>query len=93
MAVRKHLVIIGLWVASVLATGFWVHAQTPLPPRERRPAPSQAEPTPTVITGNDLGFRIESRKGGTPVGRFVVRINGQWVDVEESVGVKRLTIR
>ena len=93
MTPRNRLVIVGLWLASLLATGLWVHAQTPLPPREPRSAPSQAEPTPTVIAGGDLGFRIDRRKGGTPIGRFVVRINGQWVEVEESVGVKRLTTR
>jgi hypothetical protein len=32
-------------------------------------------------------------KGSTPVGVFVVKMNGQWVEVSESVGVKRLTQR
>lgn len=33
---------------------------------------------PTV----DLGFRIDGRKGNTPVGALVVRINGEWVEAE-----------
>lgn len=35
---------------------------------------------PTVISGNDVGFRIERTQDGIPVGRVVVRVNGTWVD-------------
>ena len=91
MALRTRIVVIGLWVASVLVAGLLVHAQAPLPPREpQSPVP---QPGPTVIAGNDLGFRIDSRKGRTPIGRFVVRINGEWVEIEESFALKRLTAR
>jgi hypothetical protein len=93
MGLRKQLIIAALWVTSLVVAGIWVRAQVPLPPREPRPAPSQSEPTPTVISGNDLGFRVEGRKGGIPTGRFVVRINGQWTEIEESVVAKRLTTR
>ena len=44
-----------------------------------------------VISGADLGFRIDSDRGGVPTGRFVVRVNGTWVEVRESVGAARLT--
>ena len=37
---------------------------------------------PTVFSGVDMGFRIEGRKGKTPVGRVVVRIDAQWVAVD-----------
>jgi hypothetical protein len=37
---------------------------------------------PTVISGSDLGFRIESNTDNVPVGRLVVRINGVWVDAQ-----------
>jgi hypothetical protein len=39
---------------------------------------------PVVISGDDIGFRVESERSGTKVGRLVVRINGQWVEVEFS---------
>jgi hypothetical protein len=42
--------------------------------------------TPTVVSGGDLGFRVEGRRGNTPVGTLVIRINGQWVDVEVAHG-------
>ena len=42
-------------------------------------------------TLRDLGFRIDSDRGGVPTGRFVVRVNGTWVEVKESVGAARLS--
>ena len=39
--------------------------------------------TPAVIAGENVGFRVEGLRGGvTPVGRIVVKINGQWVEAE-----------
>jgi hypothetical protein len=52
--------------------------------------------TPTVISGNDIGFRVEGlRDRTTPVGRFVIRINDQWVEPElaPAMETRRLTAR
>ena len=38
--------------------------------------------TPTVVSGPDLGFRVVGNRGGTPVGTLVIKMNGQWVEVE-----------
>jgi len=39
--------------------------------------------TPRVVTGGDVGFRVEGLRGGsTPVGTVVVRVNGEWVEAE-----------
>jgi len=39
--------------------------------------------TPRVVTGGDVGFRVEGLRGGsTPVGTLVVRVNGEWVEAE-----------
>ena len=35
--------------------------------------------TPMVLSGGDIGFRVEGYRGGTPVGSLVVKLNGQWV--------------
>jgi hypothetical protein len=35
---------------------------------------------PTVVSGSDVGFRIERTQDGIPVGRLVVRVDGRWVD-------------
>ncbi len=72
-----------LVVASVLvvtfAAGRWAQGQGIQPQ------------TPTVISGNDIGFRIDGRKGNTPLGRLVVRINGEWVEAGPIGGFERLT--
>jgi hypothetical protein len=67
----------------MVAAGAWGYAQAVLPSGQ----------APVVLSGSDIGFRVEGRRGNTPSGRFVVRINGQWVEVEQSVGTMRLTAR
>jgi hypothetical protein len=52
---------------------------------QRLPVPVE----PQVITGPDIGFRIEGVDGNTPIGRLVVRVNGRWVDVELGGGKLR----
>ena len=44
-----------------------------------------------VVSGSDLGFRIDSERGGVPTGRFVIRVNGNWVEVKETVAASRVT--
>ena len=47
--------------------------------------------SPLIVSGSDMGFRIEGRKGDAVVGRFVVRIDGRWVNVEYAFGPKPAT--
>jgi hypothetical protein len=35
---------------------------------------------PVVISGNDIGFRVDRYDGGRPVGVIVVRVDGRWVE-------------
>ena len=42
--------------------------------------PAQTVDAPVVLSGTDIGFRIESYNRGKPVGRLVVRLNGRWVE-------------
>jgi hypothetical protein len=46
---------------------------------------------PLVLSGSDIGFRVEGRRGASAVGRFVVRLDGQWVEVEPRFGPKVVT--
>lgn len=84
MSLRFRVGVVVLWLASLVVAGAW--AQTP-----SVPAPSSQPPT--IISGNDLGFRVDSHKGTTPVGTLVVRVDGQWVPVDFSMGIKRLTTK
>lgn len=47
--------------------------------------------TPVVLSGADIGFRMTGHKRGTPVGQLVVRVDGEWREVEFSYAVKQLT--
>ncbi len=39
-------------------------------------------PEPRVLSGSDIGFRVEGRDlSGNPTGTFVVRIGGEWREV------------
>jgi hypothetical protein len=83
LSLHKWLGLVVLWAASIVAAGAW--AQAPVAPPSKQ--------APTVISGNDLGFRVDRRKGDTPVGTLVARVNGQWVEVEFSAGMKLLTVK
>lgn len=75
MTVRSYMVALVALVLAVLSV--WASAQ----------APQQA---PIIISGSDIGFQVESQRGGVPVGRLVVRVDGRWVEAQFSTGVRRL---
>ena len=76
MSLRLRIAMIVLWAASLVAVGVWAQAQTPQDTR--------------ILSGNDIGFLVEGQKNGKPTGAVVVRINGQWLQVESSVSSMRL---
>jgi hypothetical protein len=41
---------------------------------------------PRVISGADIGFRVDSLRGATPLGRLVIKVNGQWVETDIGPG-------
>lgn len=67
-----------LFAVGLLAAGAWLHAQTTSSSR------------PIVISGSDIGFQLEGREGDTPVGRLVIRVNGNWVEPQFARGIKPL---
>ena len=98
MSFHKKIGLVVIWVLSIAAVGVLARAQaraTPPPVRQLPPLemPAPQLQAPSVIAGNDLGFRVESHTGNVPVGSLVIRINGQWVEAQFSVGVKKITTR
>jgi hypothetical protein len=74
MSDRARVVLVALCLASLVGVGVW----------------GQVKPEPRVISGSDLGFRVEGQRGdGTPTGQLVVRINGQWVEAGFSFSAER----
>ena len=85
---RRLIVVLVLVV--VFAAGRWTtQAQVPVP----SPAPRGQAQAPTVISGADIGFRVDRHKGSTPVGVLVVRVDGQWVEPEFAVVARPATVR
>ena len=41
-----------------------------------------------VVSGPDVGFRVERLTESSVSGRFVVRISGKWVDVDSSFAAR-----
>jgi len=64
-----------LWALSLIAVSV-ISAQA----QRREPGFELPTVQPSVLFGNDVGFRIERTQDGVPVGRVVVRIDGRWVD-------------
>ena len=80
---RKRIALIFVWALSLIIVGAFAHAQ----------APPQRGTTPTIISGGDVGFRVQRQEGNRVTGTFVVRINGEWVVAEPAPGAKALTLK
>ena len=60
---------IAAWVISLIAVGSLVASAQRL------------TISPTLVFGDDIGFRIERTVEGVPIGKLVIRVDGWWVDV------------
>ena len=66
---KRALSIVAAWLFSLVAIASIAQSGSTTPDRE-----------PTVISGKDIGFRVERFDGGRPVGVLVIRVDGQWVE-------------
>lgn len=82
------------WLVLILAlaamgSGFAI-AQAPA----QQPPQTQATPRePRVLSGPDVGFRVEGIDPwtGNPSGTWVVRIDGEWVAAVAAIRTRRLS--
>ena len=71
-----------LFAIALVVVAIWASAQVlPQPPGETGLKPMDLV-APTVMSGSDLGFRIESYKDKIAVGKLVVRVKGVWIDAQ-----------
>jgi hypothetical protein len=91
---RKWIAVGFVWIVTLIATGLWVHAQSNpriVPPLRQAPLPDNE--IPMIISGADIGFRVDGwSKDGTPLGRIVVHQEGKWLDVTLSGRVRPLSV-
>ena len=83
MTRRNRILLALVWALSLIVVTAIMHAQ----------APAQRGTNPTIISGGDLGFRVEGRRGDHVTGTFVVKINGEWVVAEPAPGAKALSLK
>jgi hypothetical protein len=68
-----------LWAGSLIAVGAATAAA------QRAPGVLPAVPgllleNQTVVSGEDIGFRLDRVRDGVPIGHVVIRVDGRWVD-------------
>jgi hypothetical protein len=73
MRIRSVVIVAVLWVLSLFAVGSIVRAQV-----------YRVNPVaePRIVAGPDFGIRVEGERNGVPVGLLVIRIDGEWVEVQ-----------
>lgn len=81
MTVSRHLLAGCLLGSGLFAGAAWAHEQS---------VATRSVP-PVVLSGADVGFRMTARRGDTPVGELVVRVDGVWQKAEFSSGLKLIT--
>lgn len=65
----KRLLMLSLASVVCVAGGTFAFAQSRLP-------------EPRILSGTDIGFRVERTDvNGRPIGKWVVRFNGQWTEL------------
>jgi hypothetical protein len=69
----KRMGLIGLWAASLILVAQWGHTQTAKPPQNLFDVPLGA-----VISGNDIGFRVEGFNRGVVPGTWMVKVGAAW---------------
>lgn len=72
MSIRRILSLGLLCVLSLFVVASVVKAQVFELPRPL--------PEPRIVSGPDLGFRIEGDQRGTLIGKLVVRVDGKWIE-------------
>ena len=87
------------WTAIVLASLITVAGlSSALTRAQVRVTPFGVPQTPpssdvTILSGSDIGFRVEGNRDGNAVGTLMVRINGTWVKAMFSPTSTRLSER
>jgi hypothetical protein len=82
MSFVKTSGVVFLIVLSLIAGTIIGHAQA-----QRMLKPNNV----VVLSGPDIGFRVEGVKESSVAGKFVVRIGGKWVEVDSSFASRPAT--
>ena len=69
MSARAAVIVGVLWLTSLVGVSAVREQSVQVVPLDAK-----------ILSGGDIGFRIDSMQGNVPVGTFVIRLNGKWVE-------------
>ena len=72
--------ILVVWAVSLLVVGAATAAAQRLPGAPSNQMPTLLLENQAVLTGDQIGFRVERVIDGVPIGHVVVLVDGRWVD-------------
>lgn len=74
MKMRTIVAVALAWAVSLVSVGLWAQGTV-------RPPGAPVGPGSVVLSGSDVGIRLDGHSGATPHGTIVVKQNGQWVEI------------
>jgi hypothetical protein len=81
--------VLAVIAACLLTGGGWVAGEQAEP--YRVPIDPRAPTSPNILSGPDIGFRVEGKTPGGVVGTWMVRLKtGEWVKAHSSPGRGRV---
>jgi hypothetical protein len=75
--VARHWRLAIVWAISLMVTAALTAAQTAAPIGVPDGMITEA---PTILSGPELGFRLERTENDIAIGRLVVRVDGRWIE-------------
>ena len=83
----KKIGLIVIWAASLMLVAQWGHSQT-----AQTPKTAFDVPLGTIISGNDVGFRLDGFGNAGVTGVWMVKLNGAWMPATASTTSRPLTL-
>jgi hypothetical protein len=90
MSIRSLVAVALVWALSLVGIAVWAQGNPPSQEQLRVTQPSVWDEQ--VISGANFGFipvATPGDKAGKVSGRFVVKIDGKWIDAVPMVGITR----
>jgi hypothetical protein len=91
MSGRVAAVVGLLWLGSLVAVAATARGQVSQPEAKPKVEVQALPQDLRILSGDDIGFRLEGWDRSTPTGTLVIRVNGRWVEVATAKKIVPLT--
>ena len=92
MSIKNRVAVAVVWVLSLVGVAVWAQdSQSRIVTKDGKvlQALPEGAQVGNVITGENIGFKVNRDTRGQILGRMVVKVDGQWRDVTFDVGITR----